>query len=136
VIQDCNTLDLIWLNAAGESAPAILQQIPLLPKVFLGYEAAAARQTPPEKRKPTMPRNYNAGIREQMQHRRDNTLPITESSTDPVRQKASSTISIPIYKRVNKTYEKYHLLGGLFGCVITYNPGYFRNILKKAKIPY
>jgi len=25
VIQDCDTLDLIWLSAAGETAPAILQ---------------------------------------------------------------------------------------------------------------
>ena len=27
MIQDCDTLDLIWLSAAGETAPAILQQL-------------------------------------------------------------------------------------------------------------
>lgn len=31
---------------------------------------------------------------------------------------------------------KYHLLGGPFGCVITYNLGRFYNIPKKARIPY
>jgi len=29
MIQDCDTLDLIWLSAAGETAPAILQHIAL-----------------------------------------------------------------------------------------------------------
>ncbi len=27
MIQDCDTLDLIWLSAAGETAPAILQHM-------------------------------------------------------------------------------------------------------------
>ncbi len=36
----------------------------------------------------------------------------------------------------NSKGSKYHLLGGPFGYVITYNPGRFYNIFKKAKILY
>jgi len=45
VIQDCDTLDLIWLSAAGETAPAILQHGA---KFESGTKSASVRLTAPK----------------------------------------------------------------------------------------
>ena len=37
MIQDCDTLDLIWLNTTGETAPAILQHS-MMQSTQYGYQ--------------------------------------------------------------------------------------------------